>query len=334
MPDVLVIGAGHNALIAGCYLARAGLDVEVIERDTVPGGAVSTVHRWPGYAVDRGSSAHVMFRHTGIAEDLDLASYGLHYDDVDPWGFAPFETPQGQVALTFWRDLDRTCASIARLCGGAEAAAYRRFVAEWTTRSDRIFAAFAGPATPGRIGRSLWGLGRATGLSGPALSQEFLASGDRLLDATFEDERLKTALSWLGAQSGPPTHEPGTAALVGWLALLHRIPPGHPHGGSGALTAALAARLHADGGRLRLGDPVTAIETVGDRVTGARTASGDRVAATTVVAGCHILATLGLLGDACPEPVRRRATRIDVGDGIGMVVRLGTRALPAYPADT
>ena len=56
MRDVVVIGAGHNALVAACYLARAGLDVEVVERDTVVGGACSTVERWPGYRVDRGSS--------------------------------------------------------------------------------------------------------------------------------------------------------------------------------------------------------------------------------------------------------------------------------------
>ena len=68
--DVVVVGAGHNGLVAACYLARAGLDVEVVERDTVIGGAVSTVERWPGVRVDRGSSIHVMVRHTGIVEDL------------------------------------------------------------------------------------------------------------------------------------------------------------------------------------------------------------------------------------------------------------------------
>ena len=54
MPDVVVIGAGHNSLVTACYLARAGLEVEVVERDTVVGGAVSTVERFPGYRVDRG----------------------------------------------------------------------------------------------------------------------------------------------------------------------------------------------------------------------------------------------------------------------------------------
>ena len=86
----VVVGAGHNGLVAACYLARDGLDVEVVERDTVVGGAVSTVERFPGYRMDRGSSAHIMVRHTGIVEDLDLTAVGLEYQDLDPWGFAPF----------------------------------------------------------------------------------------------------------------------------------------------------------------------------------------------------------------------------------------------------
>ncbi|MCW2681147.1 MAG: NAD(P)/FAD-dependent oxidoreductase, partial [Frankiales bacterium] len=85
----VVVGAGHNGLVAACYLARAGLDVEVVERDSVVGGAVSTVERFPGYRMDRGSSAHIMVRHTGIVEDLD------------PWGFAPF----GEQGIHFFVDL-------------------------------------------------------------------------------------------------------------------------------------------------------------------------------------------------------------------------------------
>src|SRR5580704_7329588 len=83
--DVVVVGAGHNGLVAACYLARAGFDVEVVERDTVLGGAVSTVERWPGVRVDRGSSIHIMVRQTDLVADLGLAGVGLEYDDVDPF---------------------------------------------------------------------------------------------------------------------------------------------------------------------------------------------------------------------------------------------------------
>jgi phytoene dehydrogenase-like protein len=335
MADVVVIGAGHNGLVTACYLARAGLDVAVVERDTVVGGAVSTVERFPGYRVDRGSSAHVMIRHTGIIEELDLAAHGLVYDDLDPWGFAPFWTPEGeQVAITFWVDIDRTCASIAAVCGPADADAYRRFVADWGRRNDHVFAAFAGEPSPGRIARLLWRAGRSAGVGNTEVVREFLGSGDGLLDAHFTDERLKTALAWMGSQSGPPTHQTATADLIGWLALLHRRAPGHPHGGSGRLTEALAARLAADGGSLRLGDAAAAILVEDGAVRGVRTASGDVVPARTVVGGCHVTTTLALLGDALPSSLRQRLGRIQVGSGIGMAVRLGTTDLPRYPAAT
>jgi phytoene dehydrogenase-like protein len=329
---VVVVGSGHNALVAACYLAREGLDVEVVERDTVLGGAVSTVERWPGYAVDRGSSAHIMVRHTGIVEDLRLAECGLTYLDMDPWGFAPFGDAAAGVqrALTFHVSLDATCGSIAALCGDRDAEAYRAFVTDWVARNEAVFAAFQDLPTAGRLGRHLWGAGRASDVGGLEMSRQFLQPADQLLDEHFTDERLKTALAWLGAQSGPPTHEVATADLVGWTALLHRRAPGRAVGGSGALAVALAERLRRLGGTVRLGDGVAAITRSGDRVTGVTTASGQRVAARAVVAGCHVLTTLELLGDEAL--LARATTAVRVGNGIGMVVRLGTTGLPAYPA--
>jgi phytoene dehydrogenase-like protein len=329
--DVVVVGSGHNALVAACYLARAGLDVEVVERDTVVGGAVSTVERFPGYRVDRGSSAHIMVRHTGIVEDLRLAECGLVYQDLDPWGFAPFWTDGGeQVAITFHVDLAATCASIERVCGQADADAYHAFATEWGRRNERVFAAFAEPPTPARLGRAMWGVGgRGSGMD---TAREFLASGDWLLDRYFGDERLKAALAWMGAQSGPPTHEVATADLVGWVPMMHRRAPGHPRGGSGELTAALARRFASYGGTLRLGDGVTRIDVRDGTVHGVRTGSGDRIAARAVVAGCHVLTTARLLGDALPGRLADRLRTVRVGAGIGMVVRLGCTDLPRYPS--
>jgi phytoene dehydrogenase-like protein len=326
---VLVIGSGHNALVAACYLARAGRQVEVLERDAVLGGAVSTVERFPGHLVDRGSSAHIMVRHTGIIEELELSRFGLRYIDCEPWGFTP-AGPRGGAPIVFYRDLDRTCASIGAACGARDAAAYRRFVELWGPRTARVMQAFGGAPTPGRLLRSFWGLDAREG--GSALSREFLQSGDALLDNFFDDERLKASLAWFGAQSGPPMSEPGTAPMVGFAALMHTLPPGRAVGGSGALSAALVARLRADGGTVSAGDAVTALERAEDgwRV---RTASGRNLYADTVIAGAHVLTTLDLLreggfDDAVLDDWQRR---IRVGPGIGMVVRLSTSALPRYP---
>jgi phytoene dehydrogenase-like protein len=333
---VVVVGAGHNGLVAACYLARAGLDVEVVERDTVAGGAVSTVERFPGYQMDRGSSAHIMVRHTGIVEELELERCGLHYQDLDPWGWSPSGPPEEQQAITFFVDLDRTCASIEAVVGPRDAEAYRSFVLDWSARNVRVFEAFQGAPTMAHLGRTLWGVGKSTGLGGLELSRQFLTSADSLLDEHFADERLKTPLAWMGAQSGPPTHEVATADLVGWNTVMHLRPPGHPQGGSGMLSVALQRRLESYGGRVRLGDGARQI-VVGDdgRVRGVVTDSGDRVEAGTVVAGCHVLTTVELLGDGLPADVAERSRRtVRTGNGIGMVVRLGTTDLPRYPSAT
>ena len=322
---VVVVGAGHNGLVAACYLARAGYEVEVVERDSVLGGAVSTIERWPGYRVDRGSSAHIMVRHSGIVEDLSLEACGLEYLDLDPWAFFPFDGGD----ITFYVNLDKTCASIEKACGTRDAEAYRSFVADWSARNTKVFEAFQGPPSPLHLGRTMWGVGRSTGLGGLELSRQFLGSADALLDALFDDERLKTALAWLGAQSGPPTHEPATADLVGWNTMNHLLAPGHPRGGSGMLSEALATRLRGYGGRIRLGDGAAALTRSGDRVTGVLCDSGEHLAAATVVGACHVLTTLELLGD---ERLLDRTRRgVHVGNGIGMVVRLATSDLPRYP---
>jgi phytoene dehydrogenase-like protein len=342
--DAVVVGAGHNGLVAACHLARAGLRVEVVECDPVLGGAVSTVERWPGVRVDRGSSAHVIIRHSGVIEELALEQHGLRYIDCDPWGFAPAPVPgdpgpDGRP-LVFSVDLDDTCASIAAACGAADAAAYRRFVEIWGPRSAAVVRAFGDRPSPGRLARHLWPLGApAPGrprTSGGELATDFLGSGDALLDRWFGSERLKAALAWFGAQSGPPMSEPGTAAMVGWVALLHDVPPGHPVGGSGGLTAALASRLRADGGRVTLGDGAARLLVEGPsdarRVTGVQTVSGRRITAPVVVAACHVLATRALAGDDAPPALAQADP--PVGNGFGLVVRALTDALPAYPGAT
>lgn len=330
--DVVVVGSGHNALVAACYLARAGLDVEVVERDTVVGGAVSTVERFPGVLMDRGSSAHIMVRHSGIVEDLQLGRHGLRYVDMDPWGFAPCTGDGRPGAITFWHDVQRTCESIAAACGPDDAAAYRRFVADWLPRNRVVFDFFQTAPTPFALARAGSALARLARGRTPQLVREFVGSADAVLDSYFTDERLKSALAWMAAQSGPPSHESGTADMVGWLTMMHSIPPGRPIGGSGMLTRALAGRLEELGGTLSLGDGARSVTPQGGGhcVT---LESGRRVAADRVVSGAHVWTTAALVQQAHPDAARRLRGTARTGNGIGMVLRLQTDSPPAYPGD-
>jgi len=88
--DAIIIGSGHNGLITGCYLAKSGMKVGVLERRDSIGGAVSTETMFQseqnphGFRMDVGSSVHIMIHQTGIIEELGLTDYGLEYIEMDP----------------------------------------------------------------------------------------------------------------------------------------------------------------------------------------------------------------------------------------------------------
>jgi phytoene dehydrogenase-like protein len=315
-----VIGAGHNGLVAACYLARSGLDVEVVERDTVIGGAVSTVERWPGVRVDRGSSIHVMIRHTDLVEDLQLAGLGLVYDDVEPWAVLPHR----DGALRFSVDLEETCTSIEASCGARDADAYRRFISVWTPRTQAFIEAGARPPTATNLGRAAWSLGRRHPGSRADMVKTFMQPAETLIADTVTDPRLRAAIGWWAAQSGPPPHALGTAPIAGTTAMFHLRRAGRPRGGSGRLSEALAARFESYGGVLRAGDGAASVSTGSSGPCSVTTMSGDRITCRAVVSACHVVETARLIGD------HRAAAAVRVGHGIGMAVRLLTTALPTY----
>ena len=85
---VVIVGAGHNGLIAACYLARAGCDVLVLEQSTAPGGGSRTEERVPGYRFDMHAVAHNILNMTAIPSELDLAGAGLEYIEMNPFSVA------------------------------------------------------------------------------------------------------------------------------------------------------------------------------------------------------------------------------------------------------
>ena len=125
--DVIVIGAGHNALVSAAYLAQAGRRVVVFERRRMVGGAVGTTETIPGYRFDVGGSAHILIRTTPIVEELRLEQFGLDYIDLDPMfsGVRLDEEP-----VHFYRDAERTAHEFeSRFPSQGEA--YHRFHERW-----------------------------------------------------------------------------------------------------------------------------------------------------------------------------------------------------------
>jgi phytoene dehydrogenase-like protein len=329
--DVAIVGGGHNGLVCACYLAREGMRVVVLERRHIVGGAVCTEEDLiDGYKIDVGSSAHIMIHLTPVLKELDLGRFGLEYVDCDPFAFAPVE--EGR-AVYFWRDVEKTCESIAAF-SPRDAEAYRRFVREWEALNEGVFEAFMRPPTPLNLARHMVFRKTNGGVKPAEMMRRIFSSYGQVARETFEHEGLRAALVWLAAQSGPPQTAAATGDFLGWHAMIHRSGVKRPRGGSGALTQALARCLEHHGGEVRLSAEVERIEVEGGRATGVRLRGGERIASRRVVSNAHVQTTfLRLIGaENLPRGLARRVEAVRVGNGFGMIVRCAVSELPNYSA--
>jgi phytoene dehydrogenase-like protein len=329
--DVVVVGSGHNALIAAALLARAGRGVLVLEGNDRPGGLVRTEEvTLPGFQHDVYSAAHPLFVSGPAYAELgeDLRARGLTYVNTDaPTGVS---FPDGRTALLF-RSMEATVEEADRLAPG-DGQVFADLIGSFTPYADDVSRLFgcdlADPAAITTIDRLLRG-------DGPGLSQfavELFGSA-RTKVARFRSPELQAMLAPWVMHLGRTPDEPGSAIWV-TLFVLAAMSAGMPTpvGGSEQLAKSLVRLITDHGGQVRCGARVDRIVVEGGRATGVVAATGEYFRA-----GQAVLASvnadqlyLRLLGDDAPRAQRDEASRYRYGRGC-VQIQLALNAPPRWP---
>jgi len=294
-PDVAIIGGGHNGLTCACYLARAGLEVVVLERRHVVGGAAVTEEFHPGFRNSLASYT-VSLLHPQVIRDLRLHEHGLRILERPMLNFAP--RPDG-----------------THLCIGNTLAETQRSLAAHSARDADRLPAYAAMLesvvevlrelvllSPPNAGGGLGELPKLLRLSRKWLSMTldqqrdawelFTRSAGEVLDAWFESDAIKGVYGFdsiVGHYASP--YAPGTAYV-----LLHhcfgevngrRGVWGHAVGGMGAITQAMAREAESLGVAIRRESPVRRVLLERGRTAGVELDSGEVVRARAVASAVN-----------------------------------------------
>ena len=294
--DVVVIGGGHNGLVAAAYLARAGLATVVCERRDVPGGAAVSEHPFgPDYTVTSLSYV-VSLLPPDLVRDLRLEQHGYHVYPQGPY-FAPRR--DGRY-LRLPDDPAERRAEIAKF-SARDADAYVSYQA-YLAGVGRVLGPLLhqipprlGSRRPADLLRQARLLGSLRGLDERAavdVTRVLTGSIADLVEGYFESPAMRGLLSVsgvIGTWAGP--RSAGTAYVM----LHHHIGEtggqagawGFPRGGMGAVTEALARAARMSGAQVRTGAEVARIRTRGGRVAGVTLTSGESIDAQVVVTTAH-----------------------------------------------
>ena len=340
--DAIVVGAGHNGLVAAATLAQRGRHVLVLERREVLGGACVTEERWPGFRISRAAYVAGLLRPVVIRE-LELERHGLELIRRDPSSFTPIPDDPASKGLLLSADAEATRASIARFSArdASRYFAYERML----DRTARVIeplldAPVVDPAhlRPSDAGPLLRAARAALGLRSDLASAAalLLGSARSALERWFESEPLRSTLATdaiIGAWASPST--PGTGYV-----LFHHVMGetggargvwAYVRGGMGGLSDAIASAAREAGAQIRTGTPVDRIRIINDRATGVVLKDGREIAARVVLSNADPACTFKTLvgTDVLSDEFTRALDTIDYRSPVAKI-NIALDALPEF----
>lgn len=309
--DAVIIGGGHNALTCASYLARAGMKVLVLEQHASVGGMTNTEElTLPGFWSDTHAFGYQLANVSPAPRELGLAHHG--FELIHPAIAFAHVFPDG-TALSLFRDLDRSCASLEAR-SARDAAAYRAMCLRFAAEADTFAAAVNSPPQP--LSQQMATLeDMPDGLDMYRLGLQSLRSWAQ---QEFEDERVRVLLgSWCCHVGLSPDDVGGAAAAQGFATLIQRYGNNLVKGGMRRLAGALAGCLEAHGGEVRTGAKVQRIVVENGRAVAVKLADRTSIdVAGLVVSGVDPpQLVLELLGEeVVGADIARKLRRYDIGE--------------------
>jgi phytoene dehydrogenase-like protein len=292
--DIIFAGAGHNNLVTAAYAARAGYRVLVLEgADRIGGDTTCAELTLPGFVHDPCATAHNLIQSNPLMKnnELELDRHGLNYLYPDPVFTMPF---LDGASITMWRDLERTCAELARY-SPADADAYRELLADWELMAPVVNDERANPPRPPH---EVEAQARASAL-GLRMVEIRRATALDVIRERFSDEHVRAFFAWVAFMTVHPLDEPETGQLAfSLVAGRQRFSWILPEGGSIRLPLALQHVIEEHGGTIQTSKPVVRIAVEGGRANAAQTADGTAYTALkAIVSTIHVMHLPAILGE-------------------------------------